>query len=82
MSNRAASFVEEWVRENAVKPVNDAVAGALPEGAVAHWQVEHSIPIERDEQGQVVVSRSLGGAGFQCKEIVFSVAGEISANGY
>jgi hypothetical protein len=27
VSNRAASFVEEWVRENAVKPVNDAVAG-------------------------------------------------------
>ena len=27
MSNRAASFVEEWVRENAVKPVNDAAAG-------------------------------------------------------
>jgi hypothetical protein len=27
VSNRAASFVEEWVRENAVKPVNDAAAG-------------------------------------------------------
>ena len=27
MSNRAASFVEEWVGENAVKPVNDAAAG-------------------------------------------------------
>ena len=27
MSNRAASFVEEWVRENAVKPVNDAATG-------------------------------------------------------
>ena len=27
MSNRAASFVEEWVRENAVKPVEGAPAG-------------------------------------------------------
>ena len=26
MSNRAASFVEEWVRENAVKPVEGAAA--------------------------------------------------------
>jgi hypothetical protein len=26
MSNRAASFVEEWVRENAVKPVDGAPA--------------------------------------------------------
>jgi hypothetical protein len=27
VSNRAASFIEDWVRENAVKPVNDAAAG-------------------------------------------------------
>ena len=27
MSNRAAVFVEEWVRENAVKPVEGAPAG-------------------------------------------------------
>ena len=27
MSNRAASFVEEWVRENAVKPIEGTPAG-------------------------------------------------------
>jgi hypothetical protein len=27
MSNRAASFVEQWVSENAVKPVEGAPAG-------------------------------------------------------
>jgi hypothetical protein len=27
LSNRGASFVEEWVRENAVKPVNGVLAG-------------------------------------------------------
>jgi hypothetical protein len=50
-----------------------AVAGSLPVGAVAPWQVIHDIPIEADEHGQVTVSRALGGNGFRCKEIVFSV---------
>jgi flavin-binding protein dodecin len=50
-----------------------AIAGTLPVGAVAHWQVVHDIPIEADEHGQVTVSRALGGEGFRCKEIVFSV---------
>ena len=31
------------------------------------------VPIESDEQGQVVVSREFGALGFHCKEIVFSV---------
>ena len=39
MSNRAASFVEQWVSENAVKPVEGAPAGddfgsALARGSV------------------------------------------------
>jgi hypothetical protein len=50
-----------------------AVAGALPVGAVGKWQVAHTIPLEADEQGEVTVSRVLGGAGIACKEIVFSV---------
>jgi flavin-binding protein dodecin len=50
-----------------------AVAGTLPFGAVAHWQVIHDIPLEADEHGEVTVSRVLGGDGFRCKEIVFSV---------
>ena len=50
-----------------------AAAGILPVGAVGHWQVSHNIPIEADEHGEVTVSRVLGGPGFTCKEIVFSV---------
>ncbi len=50
-----------------------AVAGALPVGAVAKWQVVHGIPLEADENGEVTVSRALGGTGIQCTEIVFSV---------
>jgi hypothetical protein len=50
-----------------------AVAGTLPVGRVAHWQVVHDLPIESNEQGEVTVSRVLGDADFACKEIVFSV---------
>jgi hypothetical protein len=50
-----------------------AVAGRLPVGSVAAWNVVHEVPIEANEHGRVVVSRVLSGAGFQCKEIVFSV---------
>jgi hypothetical protein len=50
-----------------------AIAGGLPVGAVGKWQAVHDIPIEADEQGEVTVSRALGGVGIQCKEIVFSV---------
>jgi hypothetical protein len=50
-----------------------AVAGALRVGAVGRWQVVHGIPLEANEQGEVTVSRVLGGADIACKEIVFSV---------
>jgi hypothetical protein len=50
-----------------------AVAGGLPVGAVGKWQAVHDIPLEADEQGEVTVSRTLGGVDIQCKEIVFSV---------
>jgi hypothetical protein len=48
-------------------------AGALPPGVVGHWSVTHRIPIEDDEHGDLVVTRLVGGAGFSCREIVFSV---------
>ena len=50
-----------------------AAAGPLPVGAVADWSVDHDVPIESDERGQVVVSRLIGAAPLNCKEIVFSV---------
>ena len=42
MSNRAASFVEEWVRENAVKPVNVAAAG---DNSALGWTVGAGVEI-------------------------------------
>lgn len=48
-------------------------AGPLAVGAVAHWSVKHQLPIESDTQGQVSVSRLIGGVGLQCKEVVFSI---------
>lgn len=50
-----------------------AVAGTLPVGHIGRWQVVHDVPIEADERGEVTVSRAMGGTGFACKEIVFSV---------
>jgi hypothetical protein len=39
MSNRAASFVEQWVSENAVKPVEGALAGDDSEARLARKRV-------------------------------------------
>ncbi len=49
------------------------VAGGLQPGAVGTWSVSHDIPIEDDEHGSLVVTRTLGTPDFTCKEIVFSV---------
>ncbi len=50
-----------------------AAAGGLAPGQVGSWSVRHSVPIEPNEQGEVVVTRVLGNAAFACREIVFSV---------
>ena len=49
------------------------VAGRLDPGAVARWSVNHTLPLEDDARGEMVVSRILGAGTFHCKEIVFSV---------
>jgi hypothetical protein len=50
-----------------------AAAGGLPLGTVGTWSVVHSVPIEDDQKGEVVVSRDIGATGLHCREIVFSV---------
>jgi hypothetical protein len=50
-----------------------SAAGPLQPGVVASWSIKHSLPIEDNEQGQLVVSRVIGGGALFCKEIVFSV---------
>jgi hypothetical protein len=48
-------------------------AGPLTPGVVGHWSVAHTIPIEPDEHGDLVVTRLIGADDFNCKEIVFSI---------
>ncbi len=50
-----------------------AAAGELAPGQVGAWSVRHSIPIEPDEHGGLVVSREFGAGDFRCREVVFSV---------
>lgn len=52
-----------------------SVAGRLPVGGTFPWRVDHDIPIEANEHGDVAVVRLIGNdaAGLSCKEIVFSV---------
>jgi len=51
------------------------VAGGLRPGEVGIWDISHDVPIEPDEHGLLTVSREFGGAGFACREIVFSIDG-------
>ena len=48
-------------------------AGGLPIDTVGTWSVNHSVPIEGDQRGEVVVSRDIGTPDLHCREIVFSV---------
>jgi hypothetical protein len=48
-------------------------AGPLNLNGVAPWSIRHTIPIEDNEHGQLVVSRVLGNGKMLCKEIIFSV---------
>ncbi|CAG2131230.1 hypothetical protein [Ralstonia mannitolilytica] len=49
------------------------VAGSLPDNTVGTWQVKHRLPLEPNEQGRVVVTRSISGPLVHCKEILFTV---------
>lgn len=65
-------YAQRRVHRNSQNAVA-AAAGGLAPGQVGSWSVRHSVPLEPDEQGQVVVTRVLGNAAFACREIVFSV---------
>ena len=70
-------YAQRRVHRNAQNAVAEA-AGALHPGRVGAWSVRHSVPIEADEQGEVVVTRVIGNGAFACREIVFSVDKEES----
>jgi len=77
----AANFGLTFVERDVHRKEQDRIAetaGALPEGAAGVWSVSHTIPIEDDEHGSLVVTRMFAARpsaemGFTCKEIVFSV---------
>ena len=65
-------FLERRVHRFEQERIAEA-AGPLTTNMIGFWSVNHDIPIESDEAGQVVVSREFGALGFRCKDIVFSV---------
>ena len=71
-ANAGLQYVERDVHGAEQDRIAEA-AGSLDPGAIGHWSVSHTIPIEDDEHGDLVVSRLIGSADFSCKEIVFSV---------
>jgi hypothetical protein len=71
-ANAGLQFVERDVH-NAEQDQIARAAGALDPDMVGHWSVTHTIPIEDDEHGDLVVTRLIGSDAFACKEIVFSV---------
>jgi hypothetical protein len=71
-ANAGLQYLERDVHRAEQDRIAEA-AGPLAPGVVGHWSVSHSIPIEDDEHGDLVVTRLIGSADFNCKEIVFSV---------
>lgn len=57
-------------------------AGLLQPGEVGGWAVSHSLPIEPNNHGRLVVSREFGTDVFRCREVVFSVDREKSRDFY
>ncbi len=71
-ANAGLQLVERDVHRTEQDRIAEA-AGLLEPGVVGHWSVFHTVPIEDDEHGDLVVTRLVGAANFNCKEIVFSV---------
>ena len=71
-ANLALQYAERDVHRTEQDRIAQA-AGPLAPGVVGHWSVTHTIPIEDNEHGDLVVTRLVGAADFNCKEIVFSV---------
>jgi hypothetical protein len=71
-ANAGLQYLERDVHRAEQDRIAEA-AGLLAPGVIGHWSVVHSIPIEHDEHGDLVVTRLIGAADFNCKEIVFSV---------
>jgi hypothetical protein len=71
-ANAGLNVVERDVHRAEQDQIAQA-AGPLEPGVIGHWSVSHIIPIEDNEHGDLVVTRLVGAAAFNCKEIIFSV---------
>jgi len=71
-ANLGLQYVERDVHRAEQDQIAQA-AGPLTPGTVGHWSVTHTISIEDNEHGDLVVTRLVGADDFNCKEIVFSV---------
>lgn len=71
-ANLALQYAERDVHRTEQDRIAQA-AGPLAPGVVGHWSATHAVPIEKNEHGDLVVTRLVGAADFNCKEIVFSV---------
>jgi hypothetical protein len=71
-ANAGLQYLERDVHRAEQDQIAEA-AGSLALNEVGHWSVSHTIPIEDNEHGDLVVTRLIGSAGFKCKEIIFSV---------
>ena len=71
-ANAGLQYAERRVHKAEQDRIAEA-AGNLPPNVIGQWSVVHPIPIENNEHGELVVVRDIGGTGFACKEIVFSV---------
>ncbi|MGI4745493.1 MAG: hypothetical protein ACRYGI_11290 [Janthinobacterium lividum] len=74
VASAAVQALEKTVHHAEQQRIASA-AGKLPVGGSSPWLVDHDIPIEANEHGEVAVVRLIGSdaAGLSCKEIVFSV---------
>ena len=72
LASEGLKYTERRVHRTEQDAIAQA-AGPLDPGTAQPWSVRHSLPIEDNEAGQVVVSRAFGAGDFRCKEIVFSV---------
>jgi hypothetical protein len=71
-ANAGLQYAERRVHRVEQDRVAEA-AGSLAPGVVGTWSVGNRAPIEAAEHGEIVVTRTLGGPGLDCKEVVFSV---------
>jgi hypothetical protein len=79
MGRTALQYSQRRIHREAQDRIAEA-AGDLAVGDVANWATGHQLPLEKDEQGRVTVSRLISTAGLQCKEIVFSVDTVVDGN--